>query len=92
VSADDRVPRVMIKSHLDDDPKPRPGEIAEADAVRRRFGLDEFLIGIALPNPESTGPMQGMDLHWWEIVVVDGEAKCRPAEVEIEITPNEPPG
>ncbi len=85
--ADDIAPRVAVKSHLDGDPNPRPGEILEWDLMRRTHGLEQMLALILLPDVGATSKFAGYAEHWWAIRERNGKVVCEPTEVQIEVVP-----
>lgn len=85
------VPQVAVKTHLDGDPKPRPKEIGEWDAIRREHGLDQMLALILLPDESVTdGIFPGYSIHGWAIREDEqGKTTCEPETIDIEIVPDD---
>lgn len=90
---DQAVPQVAVKTHLDGDPRPRPDEIAEWDAIRKEHGLDQMLAMILLPNEAATdGPFPGYEMAGWAIRDGDdGKTVCEPEDIDVQIVPDEDP-
>jgi hypothetical protein len=83
-------PRVAFKSHLDGDPKVRPEEAAEFNAVRKRFGVAEMVVLILTENDANQEPpFAGWDVHSWVIRERDGRTVVEREDIDIVITPDE---
>jgi hypothetical protein len=86
---DEAVPRVAVKTHLDGDPRPRPEEVAEWDAIRKEHGLAEMAVMILLPDDSTDGPFTGYAMHGWAIRDgEDGGTVCEREEINVEVVPD----
>lgn len=90
--SDQTVPRVAVKTHLDGDPKPRPDEVAEWDAVRKEHGLAEMMVMILLPDESTDGVFPGYAMHGWAIRDGEDGTVCEPETIDVEIVPDEDHG
>lgn len=86
--SDASVPRVAVKTHLDGDPKPRPDEVAEWDAIRKEHQLDVMLVMILVPDEEASWPFPGYTMHGWAIRDGEGGTVCESEEINVEVVPD----
>lgn len=78
----DLVERVVVRTHLDGDPRPRLDEIEEWQALRRKNRLDEMVACILAPDDNATlTHFPGYKEHWWSLTDKGVDA----TEVDLEI-------